>query len=666
MTSRVSFPKLFLETLRRHTAAVFITILTFVIHIISFFLIVQNTLDLQVVGDSLLPDIVASNMEHIIEQLTEMSAPTLLNALIGLFLGGYLAFDFFKYLHSKRQVDLFESMPVKKEMHFFVLFLSSFTCFVIPCVLTTGIEIGILYGTGLGTTAMIQNMLWNMLCVFGAFLAGWATTALTMIMTGHTVIAALGVAAFSSYFPIIINYLFPTFASKFFETYVYNVSDALNYLSPASLVYKASYNWRLWNIKEHWTYLLGCFVFAIAISLIAFLLFVKRPSEAAGRAMAFEKANSVIRILVVIPLSLYAGLFLSELASFGSGVWFIFGILFVGFLVHGIIECIFNFDIKALFSKKRQFAFTALFCLAFVFIFWIDLFQYDNYMPKAENVKSIIINSHLFENDKYDELIQKDGIQGEYIDDALLAIQEIREKDDINSDIPDTMYIASFTVIYELKSGITHMRNYVYYSNEISDTLDALYSTEEFKDDYYLLYHYDAKEIAGVKIHNGLETTPLNLKDENKLKELRDIYLSELTSSSFKKTSSEAAVYELIFGLPRDGYEYNLEASCPVYTSFTKTLDFLKQYSLTSFADNPNFIPVNMEIYDGKYENNLPQYISDTEQLKALKPYMIPGDFLNYNHRGQYEYCDLRYELNGATGYMNVYIKTEAIKSILK
>ena len=663
MTSRVSFPKLFIETLRRHTAAIFITILTFIIHIISVFLIIQNTLDLQVISDSMLPNVDVSNVENIVEQLTEISAPSLLNALIGLFLGGYLAFDFFKYLHSKRQVDLYESMPVKREKHFLVLLLSSLACFVIPCLLTTGIEIGIYLGTGLSTTVMIQNMLWNMVCMIGAFLAGWATTALAMIMTGHTVIAALGVAVLSAYFPIIVQYLFPAYAQKYFMTYVFKVSNSLNYLSPASLVYKASYNWSMWNLKEHWTYMLGCFVFGIVISIIAYLLFTKRPSEAAGRAMAFERANPYIRVLIVIPIALYAGLFLSEVSAFGSTVWMLFGIIFVGWLMHGIMECIFNFDIKALFSKKRQFALTALFCLVFVFVFWIDLFQYDSYMPKAENVKSIILDSHLFAHDKYDEMIEMDGLSGEYVDDALLAIQEIIEHSDINTDEPNVSYISSFTVTYKLKNGTTRQRAYNYYADELSDTLDKLYCTEAFKDDYILLYQYKNKDIPRIKIHNGMETTPLNL-DANQIKELRDVYLAELTSSSFKKTSTEVALYELIFELPREGYDYNMEPSYPVYSSFTKTLELLKQYPVTRFTDNPNFVPINMEIFR-KFESSLPQYISNKEQLNALKPYMIPSDFLNFNYNDQYEYCDLRYELNGETGYMNVYIKSEYIKDVL-
>ena len=59
MTSRVSFPKLIIETLRRHLAAVLITVLAFFVHIISFFLNVQNILSQAYVQDvassSLLP-----------------------------------------------------------------------------------------------------------------------------------------------------------------------------------------------------------------------------------------------------------------------------------------------------------------------------------------------------------------------------------------------------------------------------------------------------------------------------------------------------------------------------------------------------------------------------------------------------------------------------------
>ena len=52
MTSRVSFPKLIIETLRRHIAAVLITVLVFFLHIISFFLNVQNILNTKVMEDA--------------------------------------------------------------------------------------------------------------------------------------------------------------------------------------------------------------------------------------------------------------------------------------------------------------------------------------------------------------------------------------------------------------------------------------------------------------------------------------------------------------------------------------------------------------------------------------------------------------------------------------
>ena len=143
-------------------------------------------------------------------------------------------------------------------------------------------------------------------------------------------------------------------------------------------------------------------IIAIIVGLVAYLLYLRRPSETAGRAMAFEKVNSWIRVLLVVPLALYAGLFLNEITSIGSTAWLLFGVIFASCLLHGIIEAIFQFDIKALISKKKQLLFTILFCLAFVFVFWTDVFQFDNYVPNEKDIKTIKIDTYLLDhNGKY-------------------------------------------------------------------------------------------------------------------------------------------------------------------------------------------------------------------------------------------------------------------------
>ena len=671
MTSRVSFPKLLLETLRRHIAAVLITVLVFVIHIISFFLNIQNMLSTVYIEDTknILSSIYhpgAERVDYIIEEITELSAPNLGNAVIAMFIAAFLAFDFFRYMHSKKETDFYESMPVRKQKWFFTLTTASVGLFVVLCALTTGIEIAIICGTGYGSTIILQNMLWNFVCMTGAFLACWATAVLAMTMTGHPIVAFLGFGVFSVYIPLIIGFLFPAYASKFFVTYMYQeLNPNYYYFSPVTLVYKATYNWRMWNIEEHWNYLLGCFVFALIIGVIAYLLFLRRPSETAGRAMAFEKTNFMIRFLLVIPLSLYAGLFLSEMSSYASLAWHIFGIVFVAFILHGIMECIFQFDIKALISKKRQLLLSVMICLGFLFIFQMDLFQFDDYMPDAKDLKSITLDTYLFDpNSNESALDLQDGLTGEYIDDALAVIADIKDSMTLPDD-EDYVYANNFIVTYELKNGVKRQRNYGYYGNDFPESLDKLYATKVMKDDHCILYHLDQTKILSMGVSNGPEDFSLDLSDAE-LQKFCETYLDEYTDITLTQSRQETVLFQLIVTTPADKKDGTYRSRYDVYSSFTKTLEFLEEYGAVSFNESKNINPVNMELYGSKYDKEGPKYVSDAATLQALKQHMILDDFMHEDYMGgKYTYCDLRYELNNNTAYTGVYIKSSVLDEIL-
>lgn len=678
MTSRVSFPKLLLETLRRHIAAVLITVLVFVIHLISFFLSIQNTLDIRVteetveslLSSSFYPNI--ENYKHIVERITEYCAPSFLNAVIALFIGGFLAFDFLRYMHSKRETDLYESMPIRKETWFGNLFTASLAVYLVPCLLAMGAELGVVYGFGFGSKEIAYYMLWNFITMFGTFLVGWTTTALAMTMTGHPIIAFLGVGVFSSYIPLVIAWLFPVYANKFFDTYVDNgISEAYFYFSPATLTYKATfYHNDIWELKQHWTYVLGCFVFAIVIGLITYLLFRKRPSETAGRAMAFEKINSAIRILLVVPLALYLGLFLGEISSYASTLWLIFGVLFGGALLHGVIECVFQFDIRALISKKRQLICTLIFCLGFVFVFWSDLFHYDDYEPEAKDLKSIQIHTYLFHDGNGYNKNQTDGVSGEYIEDALTAIRDIRATSPSRYDDEGHVYMNNFTVTYELKNGVKKQRRYDYYGNTFPESLDKLYATEALKDDYCVLYHLDELQLDSLSISNGVESKELKLSKEQE-KAFCDTYLPEYTAMTLNEAYTNMFAYELqvMAKYTQDGEEFHEFYCYPVFENFTETIKLIESYGVKTFAQSDNLKLENLELWDVEYTENGKDYVSDEEMLNKLKPYMTLTNFKyrdDYGKEGDYYYCNLRYEINKETQYTNVYIKKSDFKQIVK
>ena len=672
MTSRVSFHKLIIETLRRHLAAVLITVLAFFLHIITFFLNVQNILSQEYVQDytssSLLP-VPPNNSEHIIRELSELCSPNMLNMVMAMFLGIYLAFEFCRYMHSRKESDFYDSMPIRREKWFLNIFVASIGLFLVLTIVSFAIELAIVFSARFGSKKILISMLWNLICTIGSFLMFWVSTALTMVMTGHSIIAFLGFGVLTSYIPLIVGYLFPLYANTFFKTYVYKgISSVYNYFSPITLAYKATHNYSYWNIDEHWTYILGCYAFAIIVGLVAYLLYLRRPSETAGRAMAFEKANSWIRVLLVVPLALYAGLFLNEITSIGSTAWLLFGVIFASCLLHGIIEAIFQFDIKALISKKKQLFFTILFCLAFVFVFWTDVFQFDNYVPNEKDIKTIKIDTYLLDhNGKYfDEW--EDGLSGEYVDDALAVIKDIRKNMDA-SDSVDYLYTNDFTVTYELKNGTTRQRCYPYYGNEFPESLDALSMTEEFKNDSCILYHLDKVDISSVSVFNGMNTFQLNLTKEQ-IKEFTKIYLAEYTKLSFTQSLSEEALYKLIVSYPNplEDDDYDITAEYRIYAHFNNTLAYLKNHKIVSFRESQDIKLENLEIYSSKYEDGGPQYISDETQLNELKKHILLGEFMyhRYERTDDYVYGNLRCVLNGTTRYLDVYIKQSVLSEILK
>ena len=221
MTLKVSFPKLIIETLRRHIAAVLITILVFFLHIISFFLNVQNILNTKVMEDAVDSYYPARRgAEYVKEGLTSLCSPNVLNMMIAIFLGIYLAFEFFRYMHSRKESDFYDSMPICKEKWFLNLFASSVGLFIILVTLTYTVEFSIVCSVGYGSKQMFMCILWNLICTIGTFTVCWVTTVLAMVMTGHSIIAFLGFGAIACYIPLIIGYLIPLYANTFFETYV--------------------------------------------------------------------------------------------------------------------------------------------------------------------------------------------------------------------------------------------------------------------------------------------------------------------------------------------------------------------------------------------------------------------------------------------------------------
>ena len=618
--------------------------------------------------------------DYFIERLTELCSPNFNNGILALLMAAYLAFDYFKYMHSRKETDFYDSLPVRKRDWFKILLLCGISVFVILCTVTLGIELAIVFVSGYGNFTILQYMLWNLLCMIGIFLASFMTAVLAMTMTGHPIVAIMGYAVFASYMPIILRYLYPAFADTFFTTYVETeTGNVMNFFSPASIAYKLTYTWgRIWDATEHMKYFIAVWIFAAVVGVIAYLLFLKRPSEAAGRAMSFEKANAPIRVLLVIPLALYIGLFLHSMSAFAHDAWLIFGVLFGGFIIHGLMECIFQFDVRALFSKKKQLLVSLLICYGVVFGFQMDFFNYDEYIPKADEVKTVYItsgNMQQYTGYGYNNSEKEtDGITGEYIEPALEAAKDIMAfSTSVNWDA-DVVYTDVVIFQYELKNGQTKYRRYQYNVNDIPESFDKIIATKEYKNDICSLYTVDRSKINSIGYSTGVEYINLNLTNEQ-MNLLIDTYLEEYTALTYTRYYEESVILQFgcEYSQPKaenvdekfyvEEATYYLDEYFPVYSSFKNTLSLLNEYGTTTFQETENLKVNSLEIYDKEYGTTM---ITTPELLDALMPYLLVSEFNHNKYDNNWLYGTLRATTDNKEIYLDICIKQSDFENIYK
>ena len=128
----------------------------------------------------------------------------------------------------------------------------------------------------------------------------------------------------------------------------------------------------------------------MAVTALSLELYRLRPSEAAGKAMAFSKSKAPIRILLVLLGGMAGGWFFWTLQS--QVKWGLFGTAAGILLVHCMVEIIYHFDFKKLFSHKMQLALCLGAGMLFFCSFRYDWYGYDSYVPSQEEIASASVD----------------------------------------------------------------------------------------------------------------------------------------------------------------------------------------------------------------------------------------------------------------------------------
>ena len=528
-----------------------------------------------------------------------------------------LAASGFAYLHSKKKTDFYHSLPIRREMLYAVTCLNGFLYMAVAylgflTIAAVMIRVkGVPFDWGSLYLASVEH-----LCFFALV---YMTAILSMLLTGNLVVGLLGTGVLFSWGPVICMTISAYF-SEYFTTFYGDDSFLLalsERTSPVAWYVKACMS------SQPGRMALWAMLAAAVLFLLGMLLYRRRPSEAAGHAMAFPITEPIIRFLIAVPSSLLLGaMFHSMMYEDG---WTVFGLVCGLLLVSCIIEIIYHFDFKSLFAHKRQLLVSAVFVGVVFAIFRFDLFGYDRYLPATEKLASGGIYSDLLDPDatsQYHSTVEYTegwyGVTFDAMPSSTLA-DEMQISDDQGLELLHTIAaqgvhdaaqardrflrgggrsydveegdeaFRNVTIAWHLRNGRTVYRSYRVNVSGVRAALEAVYNLDAYKTAMYPVLSLTADDVAGINYKEEDECSHVKLAGADVKAALLAAYQEELKALTSETRAHEMPIAEIQFKtneqqaliqkLRDEGGNYTLFNHYyyyPIYPSFTKTIALLR------------------------------------------------------------------------------------------
>ncbi len=668
MTSRNSFFNLLKEDLhRRLWTLILSSLVAFGTFVVAFTMVIQNHADRYARMSDAYTEI--EKLERISNGICQNFYGAFWWYMIVALVGSVIcAMNGFAYLHSKKQVDFYHSLPVKREKIFAVRLVNGILIYALPYFvgLLYTYLLCILYGL------MTVDILWCSLFFFVVHLMGYIILYLAniaaMMLTGKLVIAFFGICAINLYAPAMFG-LIELLKDTFFVTAVYASVDmedafhATRWLSPASYYYSLCAVVEQKTAPGLWPEVLSFLLLTAVLIGLNLWLYKKRASEKADTAMSFQVTEPVIRFMIAIPMGIVIGMLFAEIQAGNDNYifWLIFGALLGSFLAHGIIESLYKGDIRKCLSHKVQMLIAMVAAVAVPLIFIYDVFGYDSYLPKKKEIANMALVSSAMqfhgtyyeENgdgwmsnqryaQKYMEVTEFDAIYelvtllaediGEKREDRVLGRYGNRSTTSYYSNI-EKEFVTEFTVRYTLKNGSEVLRAYTYDMYKVLDLLEQIYNNEEYKVAVHPIYSLMKAGYEPERIECYAPVNGVSVELKKNVRTILDTYAEEMLAIPFKELETTAAVGEMNvhFTIPVEGgAEYADNTTMLVYPSMTRTIALLKEqgYSMYGVQDAENI--QNITLYYSGSTNDLKKLLGLEVSDESKQEYYLKMDENSY------------------------------------
>ncbi|MDD4799035.1 MAG: DUF6449 domain-containing protein [Clostridia bacterium] len=600
-------------------------------------------------------------------------------------IGAFVASSFaFYYLHKRKPVDFYHSLPLKRDQLFNINYLAGAGAFLLPFTINFFIALIIFAISGASQYIALSQILTGFCLHLLYFMLIYSLLIIPSLLMGNFVLDVLMKLAFL--FICTAAYgLYYGIMEVFYTTYMgalSNIEANLAYTSPA-IRYAMTGNTLPVTTLDIVLSILGI---ALLYALGRFFC-KKRPSEAAGNCLAFPRLKPVLKYPIMLVVTVGFGLFFYTIndsfgtVNYGDGRgfhlgWLFFGLLIGTFICDRIIEILYELDFRAIGRRwVPMLVFMAVICaLAVVPI--TDATGYDKYRPDAEQVAQInadlgitdyiasnsySYNRNLTSRENYIEnnlsvvVLQEPANINTLlaiIDKSIANAQNRQtEEETVAGEEQYTGYV-NLNILYTLKNGKEVGRSYFRVPmNQVVDELAALIDSEEFINSQLLAYKDAAVDnlllseinvfeqpqagFSGIKLKRPLQEAVLEAYKADWLTLDSHTMMTELPVGSLaiyqvQDENGKAVSYTAATIQENGGYSVAnngrlREFQYPIYASFTKTLTALANCGVpqNSWQTDPTtFTSVTEDHYADRYND----YKYDGGESVTVEPEMPVKD----------------------------------------
>lgn len=443
------------------------------------------------------------------EKMTEFFRTGLVIAasLIAILGAVVVGLECFHYLQQKSMVDTYHSLPVSKTQLFGIKYTNGLLIWLVPYLLCTALTLvfaGILLarvGGQEGIPRLLLEAAKNTAVLVTMFLLVYHLLLLASMLTGN-MLNTLAVAFILGCGVIAAYGLTLGFTTTFFHTHYAELKGLAlaSYGSPlaALIVLLGSYLDNDFQVGGGFpALLLKCLALALALGALAWLAYLKRPSERAGRGLTLWWAAGPLRFFVSVLGGMSGWVFLYYLmrGSAGHMVWCFFGALLGGILCYGALDVVFSMDFKAFFRHKWGMGMAMAAALALCLGFQRDWMGYDCYLPDQGQIRSASIACRSYGNYSLEQILYgmefTDAAQiHDFLERGVENAQgRIHRPEDTRVEeayCGDRFSQDGFVVRVVLDNGYSYTRRYSYYEWD-GDVVLPLLCSEEYANAAYFL-----------------------------------------------------------------------------------------------------------------------------------------------------------------------------------